>query len=106
LFSFLRCSLPVWESCMNRTQSVSAAAADLTCVWNAPLATTWPALLASESDANPPAAAVAAAPAPAEQEAVAAAAVQLAAAGSDAAIDGAAVNGQADAAEEAAPAFK
>lgn len=34
----------VWESCLNRTHTIDRAAAELSCVWDAPLATTWPAL--------------------------------------------------------------
>lgn len=33
------CSTPQWEGCLNRTLCVDAAAADLTCLWDAPMAT-------------------------------------------------------------------
>ena len=37
---------PLWEECNDRTLSVRPDAAELSCVWAAPLATSWPSLAA------------------------------------------------------------
>lgn len=58
------------------TQSIDPTTADLSCVWNAPLATTWPALRGEDpapadepaSAPGTPAAAAAAAPAEVEEQ--------------------------------------
>ena len=42
---------PLWEDCGNRTLAVDPSAAQLSCVWGQPLATSWPALAAQQAAA-------------------------------------------------------
>ena len=42
---------PLWEDCGNRTLAVDPTAAQLSCVWGQPLATSWPALAAQQAAA-------------------------------------------------------
>jgi hypothetical protein len=43
---------PLWEDCNNRTLAVDPAAAQLSCVWGQPLATSWLALAAQQAAAT------------------------------------------------------